>query len=52
MSVILSRFYTDAYYYIIIFVDGNKLRLLGKYQVKIIVNAAELFYSFNNVIDR
>lgn len=52
MSVILSRFYTDAYYYIIISVDGNKLRLLGKYQVKVIVNAAELFYSFNNIIAR
>lgn len=33
------------YYYINIFVNGNKLRFLGKYKVKIILNAAELLYA-------
>ena len=34
--------YIDAYYYVIISVNWNKLKLLDKCKVKIILNAAKL----------
>lgn len=52
MSNMFSRFYIDACYYIIIFVNRNMLKFLGKYQAKIILNAVELFYVFSLIIGR
>lgn len=42
----------DTLYSTINFVNERKLRLLGKYQVKIVLNADEVVYALSSVIGR
>ena len=44
--------YTDAYYYITVSVNWNKLSLLDKCKVKIILSAAKLLFAHSNIIER